>query len=211
MAPQFTPVTQTAYARLGQALTGPDEAHQYALAILLGVLLDPLDDAHLLARTGWADVLDPSITPEMWLRWLAQAVGVTIPSSSSLEHARAMVSRPVGWLAGTPQALRIAIAGTLHGSKTIWIDEHVDNDPFTVRVTVFADEVSSAGATQSAASAAVEAGIKVHVQVKAGWTFKDLAESGLSFGDLARIKCRAIKHVVPGTPLDKLKELMHHA
>ena len=208
MTHRFTPVTKTAYGRLGAALTGPDPDHQFALATLLGVLLDPIDDAHALVRSGWAGALNPTTTSEVWLRWLAQAAGVMLPPGIDLDTARAMVTHPVGWLAGTPQALRTAVAATLTGSKTIWLEEHVDGDPFLVRVTVFTDETPSVWAAQRAADRAVDAGIQVEVWVKEGWTFKDLAESGLTFGELARIPGRLIKHVVPGTPLEKIKELM---
>ena len=208
-APTMTRVAEQAYGRLGAALTSPDPEHGWALARLLSVLVDPVDDAHALVRDGWAGVLDPAATPEVWLRWLAQAAGVTIPEGTDLETARAMVTHPVGWLAGTPQALRTAVAGTLTGSKTVWIEEHVERDPFKVTVTVFRDETPSVERTTQAALGAVEAGIKVTVQVQDGWTFADLAASGLTFGELARIRCRDIKRVVPGTPLEKVKELMH--
>lgn len=208
MVHRFTPVAGLAYARLGEALTRHDPDHRWALATLLGVLVDPLDDAHLLARAGWVGVLDPATAPQVWLWWLAQAAGVVIPEGTDLDMARLMVAHPVGWLSGTPQALRTAVAGALTGSRTVRIVEHVDGDPFKVAVTVFKDETPDESAVWQAAERAVEAGIQVNVQVKAGWTFGELADSGLRFGEMARIACRDIKHVVPGTTLEKLKELM---
>lgn len=59
----MTQVAQTTYGRLGQALTAPDEEHDWALAKFNSTLIDLFDDLHALHRDGWARIVNPVTTP----------------------------------------------------------------------------------------------------------------------------------------------------
>lgn len=206
--PVMTPVAQTTYARLGQALTAPDEEQGWALAKLNSTLIDPLDDLHALTRHGWAHIVNPATTPATWLPWLAQIAGVTLPPDIPEADARTMIANPVGWRAGTPAALTTAIAATLTGSKTIKIVEHYRGDPWAVHITTYQPETPDPATTEAAAKGAIEAGITLTYHLAKGWTFNELAATGITYAELARIKCDVITLAVPGTTRDQLREHM---
>lgn len=206
--PVMTHVAQATYGRLGQALTAPDEEYGWTLAKLNSTLIDPLDDLHALHRDGWARIVNPATTPSAWLPWLAQIAGVDLPAETTEDAARQMITNPVGWLAGTPAALTTIVAATLTGTKTVKIEEHYQDDPWAIKVTTYEPETPDPAASEAAAQSAIEAGFKLIYQMAKGWTFNELAVTGITYAELARIKCDVITLSVPGTTREQLREHM---
>ena len=202
----FTPVSEAAYERLGQAITRWDKQAGWPVATLLQAMHDPLDPYTAPLAVGWDAVLNADTCPAPWLPWLAQAVGETIPPGTPEEVARAIVKNPPGWLAGTPAALKLACMPHLTGTRYVGIQEHFQGDPWRVNLVTWQAETPDPAALLAAAQAAVEAGFQVTHTVESGWTWNDLAESGLTWDEVARMTYDQLATIVPGTSSDEIRE-----
>ena len=202
------PLTEGQYERLGQAITRHDEPAGWPIATLLQALTDGLEHSAQPLLVGWGTILDPSTCPVTWLPWLAQAVGATIPFGMAEEDARELIKNPPGWLAGTPAALINPVKATLTGTKAVVLEEHVQGDPWAVNITTFEAETPDPSATEQAARDALEAGFDLAYEMASGWTFNELADTGITFNELDRVECDRITKAIPGTTLDILRSWM---
>lgn len=206
MTPALTPLQQSAYDRLGQAITRHDRVNGWPVATLLAVMLTPVEHAAAPLLYGWTAILDPEQCPPYWLPWLAQAVGTHIPQGTPDEVARLIVKDPPSWYAGTPAALLLAVKRTMVGTRRVELTERVDGNPWRVHLTTYADETPDPAATLAAAKQAVEAGINVTLDTRIGWSWQDLADSGLTWHDVTGMTAEQLAHIVPGTTADQIKE-----
>lgn len=204
----MTPLTESQYERLGPAITRHDEPAGWPVATLLQALTDGLDHAAQPLLVGWGPILDPATCPVTWLPWLAQAVGTTIPYGTPEDDARARITNPPGWLAGTPAALLDAVKTTLSGTRTVVLDEHYQDNPWAVHVMTFEAETTDPATTERAARAALEAGFTLTYELASGWTFDELTDTGITFDELARITTDRITKAIPGTTLETLRSWM---
>jgi hypothetical protein len=58
-------------------------------------------------------IVDPELADSVGLPWLAQMVGIRLPSGYTDNLARAMIASHAGWRAGSPQAIATAVLPVL--------------------------------------------------------------------------------------------------
>jgi P2-related tail formation protein len=71
------------------------------------------------------DLTDPLEADDLWLDWLAQAVGVQLqPAMSEAERRNAVAFSSSGWRAGTKQAIKDAAKPALTGTQFVEVYDH---------------------------------------------------------------------------------------
>jgi hypothetical protein len=90
-----------------------------------------------------APILALELCPDWALPWLAQWVGIRIPSGMSATDARALIGDVSGFARGTPASLRAAVQTTLTDSKTVWFRER-DGSPYRLEVVTLTSETPDA-------------------------------------------------------------------
>ena len=212
----LSPASQFVYSRLGSALTDPDHSHGDVLRALVETLVSPLDvvESAIGADGGAMPLLSPKECPVVLLPWLAQLVGVTLPVGFDESTGRALVMNPPSWRAGSPQAIVDAVKGWLSGSRRVDVVERAHPDrpgqdaPWHLVIVVYADEVpSSLDSLVQDVRAVTDAELQFTVVVRSGWTFNDMAASGLTFREAARLSGARLKHIVPGTPIEEIRRM----
>lgn len=168
------------YERL-EPLAYADGDNGWALLALLdsiGRQYQELDD--LISPDGdeapWSKLLDVERCPVAQLPWLAQLVGVRIPSGLTEAAAREMVRHPAGWSRGTPGSMIRAAQATLTGNKTVVLLER-QGDPYNLTVVTRTAETPNAAATLKALQAVKPVGILMTHTVVAGKVVEELAGS----------------------------------
>lgn len=213
---KLSPAGQFVFDRLGPAMTSSDDDHGRVLHELVASLVSPIDLIETaLGVDGRFDVLlSPNNCPSVLLPWLAQLVGVDLPVGFDEATGRALVANPPSWRAGTPQAMVDAAKAYLSGSRRVDLAERTHPDhpgedsPWHVVLTIYVDEApSSLEGLRRGVRAVTDAELQFTVVVKSGWSFADMAASGLTFREAARLSGARLKHIVPGTPLDEIRRM----
>lgn len=217
MKPVLTPLAAEVYERLGPTLTDPDGQHDWVLAHLVAALVAPLNlvDATVGREGDFAPLFSITQCPDALVPWLAQLLGITLPPGANTETSRAVLAGHASWFAGTPAAIIGATQTGLTGSKRVDLDERADpafpgeDRPWHFTITVYEAEVAaSMAAIVDTVRSVTDAELQFTVRVRPGWSFGQLATSGLSFRDVARLSCRQLKAIVPDTPQKQIEELM---
>jgi hypothetical protein len=135
-----------------QPLAPDDEANGFAHAHLCEALLhsweqvaevfDPAGDVPPIAP-----LLDVDLCPGWALPWLGQVVGVQVPAGLTDDQARNLIRNVAGFSRGTPASLRAAAAMLLTGTKTVYFNERLANDPYRLGVVTLAAETPDPAAT----------------------------------------------------------------
>lgn len=212
----LSPAGQFVYDRLGPAITSQDAENGHVLRALASTLVSPIDlvEAAVGREGGFDPLLNPDGCPVALLPWLAQLVGVDLPAGFDEATGRALVKNPPSWRAGTPQAIVDAAKAHLTGSRRVDLAERTHPDrpgedsPWHFTITIYADEApASLDALRRDVRAVTDAELQFTVVVKSGWSFADMAASGLTFREAARLSGSRLKHIVPGMPLDEIRRM----
>jgi hypothetical protein len=160
-----------------QPLAPDDAEHGWAHALLceaLGLMLeqvgevfDPEGDVPPLAP-----ILDPELCPEWALPWLAQFVGVRLPAGMAPDVARVVITDVAGFKRGTPAALTAAASFFLTGTRTVYFNERLANDPYRLGVITLAGETPDPAQVLAAILAQKPAGIVLSYSAIAGQTYR---------------------------------------
>lgn len=181
-------MTEPVLTSLGERLrqrTSPlapsDELYGWAHAILCGALgkaleqvgevFDPPDPV-----PPGAPLLDVELCPDWALPWLAQIVGVTIPSGATPAQARALISDVAGWQRGTPAALEAAAAQYLTGTKTVYFRERDAGDPYALEVVTITAETPDPAAVQAALMRQKPGGIVLTSRQTETWDWQQVVQ-----------------------------------
>jgi hypothetical protein len=127
-------------------LAPDDAAYGFAHAILCEALSKPfLQVQELFDPEGdlppVAPLLDPMLCPDWALSWLAQLVGITIPTGTPPDAARSLIVSVSGFRRGTPAAIAAAVQAVLTGSKTVFFRERDGGNPYALEIVTLTAEV----------------------------------------------------------------------
>lgn len=176
-APTLSDGAAELYAML-EPLAYADEENGWALAHFCQALSLQLDDIEAIVRDdgdrpGWADMLDATAAPAAWLPWLAQLVGVTVPTGASEADARAAIQSPEGFSRGTPASIVKAAQKYLTGSKIVYLRER-DDGAYHFTVSTRTSETPDSDAVLAELLKVKPIGLVMDYQVIAGQDFTQL-------------------------------------
>lgn len=209
MRPDTTqvPVAEEIYARVAPLAT--DDA-QYGwgmltLCIALGLMRQPV--ATLVRDTadgdpGWSIILDIDRCPTYALPWLAQCVGARIPTGTDDATARQIIRAEQSFTRGRPASIVATIQRTLTGTRTVYMTERADGDPYKLRVRTFDTETSSPAATQALIVAAQKpGGIVLDYGTVAAGTYGHVATAEASYTRVQAdyVTYNGVRSSTPGT------------
>lgn len=165
-----TAFTQRLYAEL-RAYTHGDAANGYPLLTLIesfGHLAQQVDD---YARDtdegpGWSNLIDGTRAPADALGYLGQFVGVEPPrlldgetDEEYAERFRSLILAPLGFIRGTPAALRLVAQQHLTGTKQVYFYERDGGNAYQLRIHTRAAETPDPDAVERALISQKPAGI----------------------------------------------------
>ena len=136
--PTFTAATETFYEGLPAYLRAADRQQAWLLKTICASMLDQVNDIQILTdRLDYdipadggepgdtSDLVDPTAADDAWLDWLAQLVGVRLPSGLSHDaRVDAVRYASAGWQGGTKTAVAAAAMSALTGSRYVGVYDH---------------------------------------------------------------------------------------
>lgn len=133
-----------------------DEQHGWVLAKVCGAALDGLQwVADALDETDdhppAGQLLDPDVTPEPLIGWLAQFAGVRPTKGASEAVRRGEVRTAAGWKRGRELSLVEDVQRTLTGTKTVEVVTFVDENRWRAAFRTLPAETPDTAATLRAA------------------------------------------------------------
>jgi len=72
---------------------------------------------------GWSIVLDPALTPALWLPWTGALYGVRVTIGAEVEAQREEVTDLAPQKRGTTESMVVALKRTLTGNKSVLVAE----------------------------------------------------------------------------------------
>lgn len=151
------------YDRLAPVATYDPENGNIVRAIA-EVLAEPQELVDQVARDtdthlAWQAALDPDVTPDEFLPWLAQFAGTQLLPSDTAEQQRERIKSAAGFHRGTPRAIREEVQLTLTGTKFVNLLQRVGGDMWAITVVTRTTETPDPAATERAARAQKPAGM----------------------------------------------------
>jgi hypothetical protein len=174
-APDLDPVADRLYTAL-TPVAWLDDRYGWSLAILCGGVGEPFQEVDDLVRDtadgpGWSSIMDLARCRADWLPWLAQFVGVTIPTGTAAATARSMIAERQGFARGRRPTMVAAIQATLTGNKTVYMTERYTADAYKIAVRTLTAQTPNAATTQAAALATKPAGLILDYATVTGQTY----------------------------------------
>jgi Phage tail protein (Tail_P2_I) len=127
---------------------------------------------------GWSLLLDIDRCPPEALPWLAQIVGLTLPTGLSAADQRNLIRTTPNWKRGTVGALTGAAAPFLTGNKTVILRERYDgsgNDaPYYLQIITYASETPDSSLVLKALMSQKAGGIILTYTVATGQDYQQL-------------------------------------
>jgi hypothetical protein len=186
-APDHTPIGARLRERT-QPLAPDDVANGYAHAFLceaiglmlaqVGEVFDPEGDTPPLAP-----ILDVDQCPPWALPWLAQLVGVRLPTGLAPDDARLLIQTAAGFQRGTPAAMRSAAQATLTGALTVWFRERDGGDAYALEVVTRTADTPDPAATLAALMSQKPGGIVLRYRVVDGWDYQQMTTEGGTYAE----------------------------
>jgi hypothetical protein len=126
----MTTFAQRLEARLEPWLTPDLSRYIRALGAMFQPILDLAEETGQDGEAGyepaWGKILDVNLCPPQALGYLAQFVGVSLPTTVTTEEARALIRAEGGFERGTRQSIEAAIERVLGPSVTFTIEERTN-------------------------------------------------------------------------------------
>lgn len=135
-------------------------------------LVDPEDDS------PWVPLFDVNKCPDWALPWLAQVVGVRLPSSITGDAAREYITALSFEEIGKPSAIRAAVSIYLTGNKTVYFRERDQGDAYALEVVTVDAETPDPEAVARALESSVPAGIIIRYRSVVGWDYEQMIIEG---------------------------------
>lgn len=158
------------------------------LDVFVGALALPFEEVNGYVRDsdagpGWSMFLDVDRCPFKALPWLAQIVGVTLPSDVTDGQARALIRATGGFQRGTVAAIRGAAQPLLTGTQTVIVEERTDS-AYTLTVITYTSETPDPAAVEAAIRAQKPAGLVLTYLNVAGQTYRELLTNHPTYQDV---------------------------
>ncbi|MCA1781809.1 MAG: phage tail protein [Dermatophilaceae bacterium] len=158
-------------------LADGDESTDWTLLLFLDSLLRQLDLVEQLSRDtddypGWAKIVDIDTVPAEALGWLAQFIGVTLPTGLSEEAQRIRITEAAGWKRGSLSAIQGAARLSLTGTRRVDIFEQ-DGSPYHFRVRTYLSETPNPSQVVADVQALKPAGLTFEHEVQAGLMWEE--------------------------------------
>jgi hypothetical protein len=184
VTPPMGTFAQDLYGRLAPVAVH-DESLGWPLAYFCEALGQMFQDMEDVVRDsedgpGWSSVMDLTRVPLLWLPWLAQFIGVTLPKRLDGEtdgdyrtRAALYVSNRPGFKRGTPAAMIAAAKETLTGSQYVLFDER-NPDAYGLLVRTRTAETASEADTLAALMSQKPAGIVLDYDSLTGRSYQEV-------------------------------------
>lgn len=133
---------------------------------------------------GWSAVVDLTRCPDTWLPWLAQFVGVSIPTGTTPNAAEKAIAARLGFQRGTPAAIRAAAQATLTGTGTVVFQERLGGDAYALGVYTLTTETPDVAKTRAAILSQKPGGITLDYSAGAGNTYQAVKVGHATYADV---------------------------
>lgn len=201
--PATTPFQEDLYGQLG-AWKDADFG-KWDLLHYCGAIASMFDQIEKYARDdgdfpGWSILLDPDRCPVEALPFLAQFVGVRLPSTLTEQQQRDRIKGTDGFKRGTPGAIMDAARIHLTGNKTVFMRER-DGGAYNLTVVTYVSETPDSAAVLAALIEQKPAGIILTYQTVAGATYLLIRVSYPTYSAVlaAFATYNGLRNNVPGT------------
>lgn len=109
--------------------------------------------------SGWSSVVDLNRTPDSYLDWLAQFVGVVIAPGSTAAAKRTLMATRPAQLRGRPEVITAAVTAVLTGTQRVTLTER-DTSAYHFDVKTWHTQTPSPAAVVAAVTAVKPAGLQ---------------------------------------------------
>lgn len=96
---------------------------------------------------GWTSIADPATTPDAWILWTAQLLGVELPPGLTHDEWREIIVAHPAQNRGTLAAMKLKLQETLTGTKIVHIIERPAGKAYHIQFTTVAGETPSEAAS----------------------------------------------------------------
>lgn len=191
MEPEYTSLGRRVVDRIGPMQPEEvDSQYGYAFGNLveammrmyrdLALLIDPEEDP----LVPWQPLFDVDICPEWALPWLAQVVGVKLPTYLTGEQSRQYIKELSFEQIGKPETIRNVVQMYLTGDQTVYFRERDNGDPYALEIITIESETPDQVAIDRAIKDSVPAGIIVNYRVVTSWDYQQMTTEGGSYSAL---------------------------
>jgi hypothetical protein len=129
-------------------------------------------------QPGYGAALNPRVASGSQLQYLAQFVGVQLPSGVSDATARSLILEEGGFHRGTPAAVIAAVKRNLSGTQSVSLLERINGlgnpDAYSFQIVVLTAEVISAAALVAAVNAVKPGGLTWVLVQTTMWIISEL-------------------------------------
>jgi hypothetical protein len=190
--PIVSPIAEELYSRLGpwaeeDTARGVAE-DEWDLLILCEACIGKLQGVEDVIRDqgdapGWSQIMDVDRTPNEWLAWTAQLVGVQLRAGLGATEQRLWVKGTGGFRRGSPGALIDAGKQYLSGTKTVFLTER-SGSAYQLVYSVYATEAPNHAALEAAVIAVKPAGIVITFAYIAGGDYATLLGTHATYAEV---------------------------
>jgi hypothetical protein len=96
---------------------------------------------------GWTSIADPNTTPDAWIFWTAQLLGVGLPPNLTAEEQRELIVLHPAQNRATLNAMLLALRETLTGAKVVHVQERPGGQAYHIQFTTVTGETPSEAAS----------------------------------------------------------------
>jgi hypothetical protein len=175
-----------------QPLQPDDEQYGWTHAILCEALAQPyLQIAELIdppePYPPWGPLFDINVCPAWALPWLAQAVGIRLPTGIPEDAARAIIKDAAGHNVGKVSAIKAVLARTLVSSNppnppTVWFRER-DGSAYRLEIVTLEHETPDPAATYAALAVSIPGGLVWDYRHIDSWDYQAMTDEGGTYAE----------------------------
>jgi hypothetical protein len=123
----------------------------------------------------WSPIFNVDICPDWALPWLAQIVGIILPSSISPTDARTVMKALSNMARGGPDAIKTVAGLFLTGSKSMFFRERDGGDAYVLEIVSLNNETPDPSAVRRAILTQKPGGIVLNYRTVDTWDHEALA------------------------------------
>jgi hypothetical protein len=200
MRPVVSQAAEDLYAGLGPWAEEDGEATDWALLYWCGALTSGVQKLYIYTfddgdKPGWSILVDLDRVPAEAMGYLAQYVGVQLPTGNTAAQNRDLILNRPGWKRGRPATIVSAVQQTLVGTKRVNLLER-DTSAYHATIQTYRSQTPDSAATEAAIAAAKPGALIIDLvlltsatftevsAVTPGGTFADRLAAFPTFGDV---------------------------
>lgn len=144
----------------------------------LASLVDPEVDGEELSP--WEILFNVDLCPEWALPWLAQCVGIRLPTGLTEEQSRNFIRELSFEKVGTHDYVVSMIKVLLTGTQTVYFRERDTGDAYKLEIVTINDQTPSPAQVQKILDSgqAIPAGILVNYRTVLSWDYQEMTTEG---------------------------------